>query len=231
MVASANPAPGHSIASVQFMVDGTVVGASTSNPPQFSYVINNLGTYQLSASATDDVGNVGTSNPITLNVVGFPLTVLVGSSLQGSTTDIPGNAAGQLEGFQYVGQDDGAATFMVVYLDSTTTAETTVAAVYSDINLLPGNLVASVSFPSVPGNWNVATLPTQVSVVGGLYYWLALLSPYNGGLVVYRRNDDNYLNNDAEASYTTLTAFPAQWGTAQAFGACCTTVSMYIGAP
>ncbi len=65
--ASASDADG-SIAKVEFYRDGVLLATDTTAPYGFSWTNAALGTYVLTAKATDNRGVVTTSNPVTINV-------------------------------------------------------------------------------------------------------------------------------------------------------------------
>jgi hypothetical protein len=82
--AQATNTPGN-ITQVAFLVDSTLLQTVTSYPYNATWTPTALGTYTLSAQATDNVGNVTTSAPITVTVVTQPPpSVTVTSPASGS---------------------------------------------------------------------------------------------------------------------------------------------------
>jgi len=66
-------APNGNIASVAFEVDGAIVQTLTQYPYSYVYTFKNVGTYQVTATVTDNVGDTYTPpTPITVNVVTEP---------------------------------------------------------------------------------------------------------------------------------------------------------------
>jgi len=64
-------APNGNIASVAFAVDGAVVATLTKYPYQYTYTFANLGTYNVSATVTDNVGDTYTPPSPTVVIVGI----------------------------------------------------------------------------------------------------------------------------------------------------------------
>ena len=93
LAAAANDADG-SVTTVQFVVNGLVVGTATSAPYNFSWKPTVAGSFSITAVATDNVGNVTTSAPIGITITssGAPAVVftnpVVGNSF-GVGTPIP----------------------------------------------------------------------------------------------------------------------------------------------
>jgi hypothetical protein len=81
-------APNGNIASVSFLVDNAVVKTVTQYPYSFSTTFGNLGTYQVSAQVTDNVGDVSTSPATTITVVteAPPVVNITGPGAGGTIT-------------------------------------------------------------------------------------------------------------------------------------------------
>src|SRR5207302_2373793 len=96
------------------------------------------------------------------------------------------NAPGSAESFLYTATAGGAVSSLAVYLDSTNSASSVVAGLYTDANGHPGNLLTSgsISSPSA-GAWNTVSVPVA-QVSAGVRYWLALLAPAGGDTVSFR---------------------------------------------
>ena len=67
---SADPAPGSGVASVQFLVDGTVIATDTTSPYSTSWnsAITANGSHAITVRATDGAGNIATSAPVPVAV-------------------------------------------------------------------------------------------------------------------------------------------------------------------
>jgi hypothetical protein len=78
-------APNGNISSVAFAVDGAVVATLTQYPYSYTYTFKNLGTYQVSATVTDNVGDTYTPPSPTIVTVGIepPPTVNITSPTTG----------------------------------------------------------------------------------------------------------------------------------------------------
>ena len=63
-----NASDDRSVASVDLLVDGTLVGTSTTAPYSFTWNANAVGTHTLQAVAHDGAGNTGNSAPISVTV-------------------------------------------------------------------------------------------------------------------------------------------------------------------
>ncbi len=83
-------APNGNIAQVAFLIDGALVAAPiTKYPYQFVWTPTNLGTYQVVAAVTDNVGDVTNSAPISITVVTEPPpTVNITSPTSGGTVTV-----------------------------------------------------------------------------------------------------------------------------------------------
>ncbi len=81
-------APNGNIASVSFLVDNAVVKTLTQYPYSYSTTFGNLGTYQISAQVTDNVGDVSTSPSTNITVVteAPPVVNITGPSAGGTIT-------------------------------------------------------------------------------------------------------------------------------------------------
>ena len=76
---SSDPTPGSGVASVQLLVDGSVVGTDTTAPYQATWNSASVanGPHTITARATDAVGNTATSNPVQVNVSNVTPTVVL----------------------------------------------------------------------------------------------------------------------------------------------------------
>jgi RHS repeat-associated protein len=78
------------IAKVEFLSDGALVGTSTSAPYAFVWSGAPAGSHQLTARATDNDGGATTSTAVTI-VVNVPPSVALTSPSNGTAFDAPGN--------------------------------------------------------------------------------------------------------------------------------------------
>jgi RHS repeat-associated protein len=90
LIATATSATGQAITKVDFYQGATLLGTSTSAP--YSYVWSNVaaGNYSLTAKATDSLGSISSSTPISFTVNTLP-TVSLTSPLANATMNAPGN--------------------------------------------------------------------------------------------------------------------------------------------
>ena len=108
--------------------------------------------------------------------------VLVGDATVAPSTDT--DAAGSAEAFQATAPAPGTMTVLNVYVDSSSSAKTLVAGLYSDSGGHAGTLLAQGSLSSpAPGSWNTVSIPTT-TVSSGVTYWIALLG--TGGTLAFR---------------------------------------------
>jgi len=86
-LSASGTAPNGNIAQVTFQVDGAVVATLTKYPYNFTYTFQNLGTYTVNATVTDNVGDTFTpATPNTVVVVTEPPpTVKISSPTSGGT--------------------------------------------------------------------------------------------------------------------------------------------------
>ena len=83
---SADPAPGSGVASVQFLVDGTVIATDTTAPYSTSWnsATTANGSHAIAVRATDTAGNTVTSGAVQINVNNItPVVVVHVTSLNG----------------------------------------------------------------------------------------------------------------------------------------------------
>ena len=123
------------------------------------------------------------------------------------------NSAGLAEGFQTTSANTGTATQLSVYVDSTSTATTLTAGLYTDSGGHPGLLLSqgTLSAP-VAGAWNDVSVPST-GVTSGAKYWIVFLSPNGAGTLRFR---DRCCSGGAAAetsSQTALSILPAVWTT------------------
>ena len=69
MTATATPATGASIAKVEFLVNGSVVGTRNTAPFSFTWGSVAAGNYSLTARATDNLGSAATSSTVNISVL------------------------------------------------------------------------------------------------------------------------------------------------------------------
>ncbi len=86
---ASDPDASGSVASVQFFVDGSLVGTDNSSPYTFNYT-STLGGHVLTAKATDNLGLQTTSATVNISVLAnVPPTVAITAPLSGSSVTAP----------------------------------------------------------------------------------------------------------------------------------------------
>ena len=86
---ASDPDASGSVASVQFFVDGSLVGTGNSSPYTFNYT-STLGGHVLTAKATDNLGLQTTSATVNISVLAnVPPTVAITAPLSGSSVTAP----------------------------------------------------------------------------------------------------------------------------------------------
>src|SRR5205807_10092782 len=97
----------------------------------------------------------------------------------GDQTVEPGvdsNTPGHAEAFRFTATTTGTVSSLSVFVDSTSTASSLVAGVYTSNGSHAGTLLAQASVFPAGGVWNTIPLPAA-SIVSGTTYWIALLAP------------------------------------------------------
>ncbi len=155
---SSDPVPGSGVASVQLLVDGSVVGTDTTAPYQATWNTATVGngTHTITARATDGVGNTTTSDAVQVNVNNVTPTVVM------SITRLTGS--GQTGWFSWTSWVDvsvadqnghpvaGATVTFAVTGGATTTRTCTTSA--------SGNCSTSANKVTVPNNKSSVTFTT-----------------------------------------------------------------------
>ncbi len=87
---SANASDNGSVTQVEFFVDGTSVGIDTTNPYSTTWSTSTVGTYNITATVTDNLGAIVTSNSVSVDIIDTsndPPVVAISSPLAGTTFD------------------------------------------------------------------------------------------------------------------------------------------------
>jgi chitodextrinase len=136
--------------------------------------------------------------------------VLLGDQTIEATVD--SDSAGKAEAFRTNATAAGSVSALVVYVNSTVSASTVFAGLYSASGSHPGTLLSQGRLAApAKGAWNTIPLNTAVAVTAGTTYWIALLSPNGGGTIAFR---DIANGGASETSLqTTLGALPSTWST------------------
>lgn len=87
-LAATAAAPNGNIASISFLIDNVVVKTLNQYPYSFTTTFGNLGTYQVSAQVTDNLGDITTSPAATITVVteAPPVVSITGPTAGGTVT-------------------------------------------------------------------------------------------------------------------------------------------------
>jgi hypothetical protein len=133
--------------------------------------------------------------------------VLVGDATIAPSTDT--DAAGSAEAFQATAPAPGTMTVLNVYVDSSSSAKTLVAGLYSDSGGHAGTLLAQGSLSSpAPGTWNTVSIPTT-TVSSGVTYWIALLG--TGGTLAFRDHCCGGGTPSESSVQSNLNSLPGAW--------------------
>jgi outer membrane protein assembly factor BamB len=215
VAASASDVQG--VAGVRFMLDGAALGAEDLSAPYtaaWDTTGATNGTHVLTAVARDTAGNTATSAAVTVTVdnSGPPppppsTTVLLGDQQVEGNAD--SNTAGTAEAFRTSAATSGTLTKLTVYVDSTSTASSVVAGIYSDSGGHPGTLLGQGTLAGpAAGSWNDVSIPAA-RVTAGTTYWIAVLGPV-GTLHI---RDKSGAGASETASQRSLSTLPAAWTT------------------
>ncbi len=149
--ATATDAPPGSIALVEFLVDGNVVGSDASAPYTFTWT-STVGNHNLTARATDDLGGQATSAPVSITVGNVVAPVV--------------NITAPTAGSTYVEGDD-------VNISATATDDGTVTQVEFFVNGISigidntGPSPFTFVWPSVQGNATITAVATDDDLATG----------------------------------------------------------------
>jgi hypothetical protein len=173
------------------------------------------GTYtgHITITATGASGSPA-SIPVTLTVTASG-GLLFGVQTVGGTADSDG--AGIAEAFKTTASASGTLSSISVYIDSGSAATNVKVGLYSANGTHPGTLLTqgTISTPT-PGTWNTASV-TNVSVVAGTTYWIAVLGPAGTGTLRFRDVGGSNPSSSETSSQTTLTTLPTTWTTGAIF--------------
>ncbi len=90
VIINANASDNGSVTRVEFFVDGTSVGIDTTSPYSGTWSTNIAGSYNITATVTDNLGATVTSNPVSINIndtSNDPPVVTISSPTAGTTFD------------------------------------------------------------------------------------------------------------------------------------------------
>jgi hypothetical protein len=164
------------VTSVQFFVNNTSIGTSTVYPYKVTWTPTSLGTYAITAKATDNDGNQVTSPAVTVTVIDpspSAPTVSITSPVTGAT--IPVNTAqviraaatdaGSIASVQFFvnGQPEGGPVTKFPYSTAWTPSS-------------PGAYILTARATNVSGN-EATSVPVTVTVTGGTPPTISLASP------------------------------------------------------
>lgn len=143
-------------------------------------------------------------------------TVLLGDNTIGDKTDT--NELGVGEAFPIAAAATGTINTMNVYLGPKSTVQKLTIGIYTDRRGHPYKLLGQGTSASLtPDKWNAIAI-TDVNVITGAPYWIAILGT-NGGTMDFRDKTSTTCRN--ESSYQKgLTALPASWRTASLWNGC-----------
>jgi hypothetical protein len=204
------------VAGVQFLLDGSSLGAEdTSSPWSVSWATNTAanGSHVLTARARDAAGNAVTSAQVAVtvgNATGGAVLLGDQTLYSGGDSDSPGTA----EAFRTTAVSSGTLARLVVYVDTTSTATSLVVGVYADRSGHPGSLLAQATAAPANGAWNAIAVPAA-PIASGSTYWIALLAPK--GTLRFRDRSCGCANPSETSAQTTLTTLPASWTTGVLF--------------
>lgn len=160
-------------------------------------------------------GHVYIGGASTLTVYGMGTPPLLGDPTIESLHD--SNTLGHAEAFQVTATASGTITRLWVYVDSTSTAGSLVAGIYTDAAKHPATLLSQGTATTLTaGAWNSVTLPGAV-VSSGTPYWIAILGTKSGTLQF--RDGSGGCSSESSAQ-TTLTALPATWSSGPVWTSC-----------
>ncbi|HEX8094458.1 fibrinogen-like YCDxxxxGGGW domain-containing protein [Jatrophihabitans sp.] len=148
------------VASVELLVDGTVVGSSTTAPYSFSWSATTTGSHTLQVRARDAVGNTGTSAPVTVTVPADTTAPTAPGSL--ASTGVTTTAATLNWA---AATDDRGVTDYQVLRDGVQVGQTT-ALNWTDAGLTPGATYSyTVTAVDAAGNVGPASDPVSVTTL------------------------------------------------------------------
>jgi hypothetical protein len=171
----------------------------------FQGSIDEVKVYNRALTATEVCNNF--KAPLTCSA-SVPRQFILGDQTDEPWVDY--RAQGVAQAFQAVPVKSGKVTQLKVFLDSTSTATSVQAAMYTDISDHPGTLVAQGTLNTLNlGAWNMITIPAA-SVTAGQPYWLAIMG-LDGIIGIHDQVGSGTSVMERTSTRTVLTSLPTTW--------------------
>ncbi len=185
LAATATVGTGLTVQKVDFLVNGNVVGTSTTSPYTFTWVPGATGTYAVTSRVTDSAGAVVSSNN-TLTLTVFSTTNPTNLTLALSPTGVQTMPAGTVRIFTATPNTTTGIDRVEFYLDSTLIATDTTSP-FTTVLVAPGRAGAYELLAKVfdlSGNSVFSqTVPISVTAAVGNAPVIGVLTPNSGSFV------------------------------------------------
>jgi O-glycosyl hydrolase len=166
----------NAVTNVEFYAGATKIGADTNTPYSFIWPNVPVGSYTLTARATDTTGASATSGPVTVTVSAPGGASALGNTNEGTTTDyITDNTGAYINANRH--QAPSAATVTEIRAKVGAITGRYQCAIYADSGGNASTLLrATATLTNVAAGWQTFPLSSPITLTNDNYYWLAIWS-------------------------------------------------------
>ena len=164
------------VTNVEFFSGATKIGQDTSSPFSLGWPNVPVGSYTLTAKATDEAGLSRTSAPVTITVTAPGGASVLGNTNEGTTTDyITDNTGAYINANRHQAQSGATVTEIRAKVGAITGRYQ--CAIYADNGGNASTLLrATATLTNVAAGWQTFPLVSPLTLTNGNYYWLAIWS-------------------------------------------------------
>jgi hypothetical protein len=163
------------ITKVEFFAGANLLGEDTSMPYEFVWTNVPVGSFTVSAKATNTNGLTATSTS-TVTITSPTAAANVGNTSEGNTTDyITDSSGAYINACRFIASADQQLTIINAKVNAI--AGKYQCAIYSDVGNAPSALLrATNEVTPVTNGWHTFTLTAPLQATNGTAYWLAIWS-------------------------------------------------------
>jgi hypothetical protein len=164
------------VTNVEFFSGATKIGQDTSSPFNLVWPNVPVGSYTLTAKATDAAGLSRTSAPVTITINVPGGASVLGNTNEGTTTDyITDNTGAYINANRHQAQSGATVTEIRAKVGAITGRYQ--CAIYADNGGNASTLLrATATLTNVAASWQTFPLVSPLTLTNGNYYWLAIWS-------------------------------------------------------
>ena len=167
---------GGTVTNVEFFSGAEKIGEDGSPPYNLTWANLPIGSYTLTARATDDLGLTATSVPVVVTVTAPGGSAVLGNPSEGNTSDpLSSSSYEYIKGSRFL----AAATqpLSAIHAKVYAIGGNYKCAIYADQGGTASSLLRSSSEVAVTTTgWHVFPLTSPLTVTGGAYYWITVWS-------------------------------------------------------